>query len=809
MSVFTHGSDKEEKSKAAAAAAGVAAAAAAEETAVQATPSSYTGVWQLKQGHRWNCRVKPDASSQRNVCHVFDAGSQAFLVPADGAHDTALREEWCKVVAPRQQQGRFVALANQQYRRCWEQLASVQYESAWSASAAGKGASIQLAGGAGREPQRAPVRAVCSAAGKPGGFVRAEQALPAEGVVFWQLRFEKAAAAAAAAGDDDEHAAAEEPRYAIGVVSATADPAAHHFAFHSGTRATAAEEGEGGGSARANFEWWGALRDGRSFVGGKMRQPEAPSFVFGVGGLPVGCCADMDARELRFYDEAGQRVGPAVELPAAEAGVALYPFACPFERGSSVEMLFPHEAALQCRGLLPEQALAARAAPAAAASDAAALAAPAELWYYAGDSKLNVRASPSKEAASLAMMDPQADCHATGRTQGSWMEVACGGTTGWSMAEGDGAGAAAAGQVLLKRKEAERVVADALRAAHAPPVRCAKGHRMEMHGESKRWTCDDCQTEGSAATSRWCCVGCASDVCQECAKRRRGLAWNTEHCGRGVRLSSAEKEGVGKQAVLSMDGGWGGALCSTGFSAGLHIVRFSGKAVAAGTGVVGVVASENPGWVDVADLREGGCLLRLDNGAAKRPNAKWAPCASGQVRASDLYMKMEQNGGTGLWSVAFATADDGGGGGGGGRRPDGVDGTDLWHNGRRYFVLPELDPDGVAVGPQSPRLHQDKAQQHTVPAGAEVVDVSDLDWQDVLDNVVKPFAWGTHVLVCQDRSKAFTHPGFYGAHERGAKRGTRYNEDCANHMKVVILSVIDPGGVVLSWSMVHLFSCKC
>ena len=83
---------------------------------------------------------------------------------------------------------------------------------------------------------------------------------------------------------------------------------------------------------------------------------------------------------------------------------------------------------------------------------------------------------------------------------------------------------------------------------------------------------------------------------------------------------------------------------------------------------------------------------------------------------------------------------------------NGVYGKKLVYNNWVYSVLPEGE------GPAAEQETQDK-NPHTLPGDMEVVDVTQSGWQQILDNVIKPYGWTTHVLVVADTVQG-TSPGF-------------------------------------------------
>jgi hypothetical protein len=105
------------------------------------------------------------------------------------------------------------------------------------------------------------------------------------------------------------------------------------------------------------------------------------------------------------------------------------------------------------------------------------------------------------------------------------------------------------------------------------------------------------------------------------------------------------------------------------------------------------------------------------------------------------------------------------------RSRDGVHGKELVWKGRRYAVLPEGD------GPSAAKA-QDKGA-HDIPVGARVVDVGDKDWAGILENVVKPYSWGTSVIVVRDKAND-TSPGYRTA--AFTPPGTEFQSDCSDHI---------------------------
>ena len=78
---------------------------------------------------------------------------------------------------------------------------------------------------------------------------------------------------------------------------------------------------------------------------------------------------------------------------------------------------------------------------------------------------------------------------------------------------------------------------------------------------------------------------------------------------------------------------------------------------------------------------------------------------------------------------------------------NGVCGTKVVHNNWVYSIQPEGE------GPTSASVWTPADMEpFTIPDDMEVVDVSQSDWQQILDNVIKPYGWSTNNLIVADAS---------------------------------------------------------
>ena len=67
-----------------------------------------------------------------------------------------------------------------------------------------------------------------------------------------------------------------------------------------------------------------------------------------------------------------------------------------------------------------------------------------------------------------------------------------------------------------------------------------------------------------------------------------------------------------------------------------------------------------------------------------------------------------------------------------------------------YSVLPEGDGHNAKYIKHT--LHITRGVLQTIPQGMDMVDVNQKDWSEILENVIKPFGWGTWIIVVADHS---------------------------------------------------------
>ena len=70
----------------------------------------------------------------------------------------------------------------------------------------------------------------------------------------------------------------------------------------------------------------------------------------------------------------------------------------------------------------------------------------------------------------------------------------------------------------------------------------------------------------------------------------------------------------GRTCKRTVTDGHGGALCSTGYTSGTHVVAFTGSTVQSGEGYLGVACVDDPATVDMNELNLLSCRVDLDDG---------------------------------------------------------------------------------------------------------------------------------------------------------------------------------------------------
>ena len=87
------------------------------------------------------------------------------------------------------------------------------------------------------------------------------------------------------------------------------------------------------------------------------------------------------------------------------------------------------------------------------------------------------------------------------------------------------------------------------------------------------------------------------------------------------------------------------------------------------------------------------------------------------------------------------------------QRPDGVYGNNVLLGEWVYSVLPEGN------GPHAGPGWQDR-NHHDIPENWEVVSQDCAEWEEILEDVIKPYGWGTQIVFCRRTSSRYDCVGF-------------------------------------------------